>query len=256
MNATAPRLTIITPSLNQGAYLERAILSVLEQDYPAVEYLIIDGGSTDSTLSVIRRYEERLAFWCSEPDQGQSHAINKGLRRARGEIVAYLNADDYYLPGAFRFAAERLGARPAQVGPGWWLCGAVRFVRADGTTEKLWMPEPPPADRGACVYLEWGGVPQPGCFWRREVFERLGYFREDMHYIFDTEFQIRLAVNGYPPLCHGQEVAVALQHPASKTSQGWEHFLREARRFPEIYRQALTPAQQRALRFRIAWSLA
>ena len=103
-----PKLTVITPSFNQGRFIERTIRSVLDQGYPNLEYVIVDGGSTDESIEVIRRYEDRLAWWVSEPDEGQSHAINKGLERTSGDIVAYLNSDDYYLPGAFERAVAAL----------------------------------------------------------------------------------------------------------------------------------------------------
>src|ERR1044071_1018124 len=95
------RVSIVSVNLNQGAYLEQAMRSVLDQNYPELEYIVMDGGSTDESVSIIRKYAARLAYWTSEPDRGQSHAINKGLARATGEVVGWLNADDFYLPGAF-----------------------------------------------------------------------------------------------------------------------------------------------------------
>ncbi len=104
-----PLVSIITPSFNQGHFIEETIQSVLDQDYPNIEYLVIDGGSTDNTVEILRKYEGRLK-WISEPDGGQSHAINKGFRMARGEIVAWLNSDDTLLPGAITKAAGHLAA--------------------------------------------------------------------------------------------------------------------------------------------------
>ena len=112
MPPDAPKISILMPSYNQGPYLETAIQSVLAQDYPNKELILIDGGSTDTSPDIIRRYQSHLAYSISEPDRGQTHALNKALPHATGEIIGWLNSDDYYLPGAFRHAAEAFRQNP------------------------------------------------------------------------------------------------------------------------------------------------
>src|SRR5581483_9634111 len=107
-----PKITIVTPSFNQGQFLEAAIQSVLSQNYPNLEYIIIDGGSSDSSVSIIKKYESRLAYWSSEPDGGQYHAINKGFARATGEIMGWLNSDDLLFPWALRVVGAIMSDQP------------------------------------------------------------------------------------------------------------------------------------------------
>src|SRR5687768_9899033 len=119
----SPRISIITPSFNQGGFIEETILSVLSQEYPDLEYLVMDGGSSDATLNVLQKYSGKVT-WFSEPDQGQTDAINKGLRRATGSIVGYLNADDLLLPGALNKVAQTFTADPQT----WWVSGKCQIV--------------------------------------------------------------------------------------------------------------------------------
>src|ERR1051325_1982421 len=113
------KLTIVTPSFNQGRFLEETILSVLKQGYEPLEYIVIDGGSNDESVSIIRRYEDKLAYWVSEKDRGQVHAINKGLAKATGDVFAFINSDDVYLPGAFNAALGHFDDNPECK----WVCG-------------------------------------------------------------------------------------------------------------------------------------
>jgi glycosyltransferase involved in cell wall biosynthesis len=247
-----PKLTVITPSFNQGKFLERTIRSVLDQGYPNLEYVIVDGGSTDDTVEVIRRYEDRLAWWVSEPDDGQSDAINKGLQRTSGEIVAYLNSDDYFLPGAFETAVPRL-----QQSGRTWLAGGALDV-AEGNPPKrlrVWRPKPPsycegwPSGRHWWMLVPWH-VPQPSTFWSRELFDRFGGFRTDMHYAFDAEFMLRLAYGEeLPELLPDAFLAVRSVHPDQKTfdmTNSWP----EIHRFVEIYAPQLSPRER--IRMRIS----
>jgi glycosyltransferase involved in cell wall biosynthesis len=229
----SPTLSIITPSLNQGRYIERTIRSVLDQGYEDLEYLVVDGGSDDGTLDVIRRYEGRIARWISEPDRGQTDAINKGLRMATGDIVAYINSDDYYLPGAFEQVVRAFERRPESR----WVVGACRFEHDDGADPYVWSPEPPPRGRHWWLLNPWG-VPQPSSFWRRDVFEELGPFREDMHYVFDTEHGLRLAYSGILPTIVDDELAVRYLHDEAKSADRTP-FFREQQRFRTLFRDKL-----------------
>jgi glycosyltransferase involved in cell wall biosynthesis len=245
-----PKLTVITPSFNQGKFIERTIRSVLDQGYPNLEYVIVDAGSTDDSVEIIRRYEDRLAWWVSEPDEGQSDAINKGIERTSGDIVAYLNSDDYYLPGAFQTAIDAL-----EGGSRGWVAGAAFDVQEGDPPKRLrvWRPKPPSYCEGRLRGRHWWmlvpwHVPQPSCFWRRELFESLGGFRRDMHYAFDAEFMLRLAfAEELPELLPDDFLSVRSVHPEQKTyemTNSWP----EIHRFVEIYSPQLTPRERVRMR--------
>jgi glycosyltransferase involved in cell wall biosynthesis len=245
-----PKLTVITPSFNQGNFIERTIRSVLDQGYPNLEYVIVDAGSTDQTLEIIRRYEDRLAWWVSEPDEGQSDAINKGLAGTSGEIVAYLNSDDYFLPGAFETAVGCFGSTERK-----WVAGGALDVEEGDPPRRLrvWRPKPPsycegwPFGRHWWALVPWH-VPQPSSFWRRELFDRFGPFRTDMHYAFDAEFMVRLAYeNQLPELLPDDFLSVRSVHPEQKTyemTNSWP----EIHRFVDIYRPQLSTGERAKLR--------
>src|SRR5262249_53609744 len=244
------KLTVITPSFNQGAFLERTIRSLLDQGSPNLEYVIVDGGSSDDSVEIIGRYEDRLAWWVSEPDGGQSEAINKGVERTSGEIVAYVNSDDYFLPGAFEKAAAALESTPA----GWVAGGALGIEEgAPPRPLRVWRPKPPSYCEGRIAGRHWWmlvpwHVPQPSSFWRRELFERFGLFRTDMHYAFDAEFMLRLAYGGEPPeLIPNDFLAVRSVHPEQKTfemTNSWP----EIDRFVGIFSPQLSRRERIRLR--------
>jgi glycosyltransferase involved in cell wall biosynthesis len=240
------KLTIITPSFNQAAFIERTFESVFDQGYENLEYLVADGGSTDGSVDIIRRYEDRLAWWVSEPDGGQTDALNKALRRATGEYVAYINSDDWYLPGAFGTAVDALESSGAK-----WVVGACRYEGDAGRTTDVWRPELPTRPRYWWILDPWG-VPQPSSFWRRDVFEELGPFREDLHYVFDTEHGLRLAFADVMPVLVDDELAVRDLQEEAKSAGNEEAWAAERRRLVELYSPELTPAERRALRHRQA----
>lgn len=208
-----PLVSIITPSFNQGQFLEQTLRSVLEQDYPHLEYLVIDGGSTDGSLAIIQRHASRLAYWVSESDRGQAHAINKGLQRARGELLGWLNSDDLLLPGTVSRAVETFTNHP-QVD--------VVYGRLERIDEQNRLVSTPilPKDRvtfnlslviGECV------VNQPGSFWRRSATKKVGYLDESLIYALDYEYWIRMALSGMAFLRLDEPVARFRLSSASKT---------------------------------------
>jgi glycosyltransferase involved in cell wall biosynthesis len=235
--AEQAKLSIITPSLNQADFLERTLRSILEQEYPHLEYLVVDGGSTDGSVEIIERYADRLAWWVSEPDGGQTEALNKALRQATGDVVAYVNSDDYLLPGAIDAAMRTLASSDAS-----WVTGACRFVDDQDRLVAVWQPALPTGRRFSWMQQPWS-VPQPSTFWRRELFERLGPFREDMHYVFDTEFMLRLVYAGEMPAILDQELSVRVIHDAAKSADP-SAFQREARRFDAVFAAQLRPHER------------
>lgn len=180
-----PLVTIVTPSYNQAQYLERTICSVLAQDYAPLEYIVVDGGSNDGSVDIIRRYADRLAWWVSEPDSGQAEGINKGLQRASGEIVAWLNSDDIYLPGAIRQAVEALQSNSA---PG-MVYGEAIAIDGEGyplgrfTFEDWQLPD----------LMAFRIICQPAVFMRRSVLEKAGYLERSFHFMLDHHLWIRMA---------------------------------------------------------------
>ena len=179
-----PLVTVVTPSLNQGRFIRETIESVLAQTYPVLEYLVMDGGSTDETVSILREYGDRLR-WVSEPDGGQAAAVNAGWRRGRGSIVAYLNADDTYRPRAVECAVAAFRAHPeADV-----VYGEGHHVDAAGHILARYPTEPfrPRRLRETCF------ICQPTAFVRRGAAEAIGYLDEALHFCMDYDFWIRLS---------------------------------------------------------------
>jgi Glycosyl transferase family 2 len=212
-------LSIITPSYNQARYLEQSIKSVLAQEYPSLEYIIVDGASTDGSQEIIQQYAGRLAWWVSEPDQGQADAINKGLSHASGEIVAWLNSDDLYVPGALSAAAQALEARP-QAG----------MVFADATTIDEHGSELKPlvfGDWGLQELMRFRIICQPAVFMRRSVVEQAGGLDPSYHFLLDHHLWIRMAQRA--PVQHViASWAAARHHPAAKNVSQAAGFGQEA----------------------------
>lgn len=185
-----PLVTVITPSFNQGEFISATIDSVLGQDYNRIEYLVIDGGSNDTTLEVLKSYTDPRLSWVSEHDHGQSDAINKGLRRASGDYITYLNSDDLLLPGAVRFIVDYF-AEHSSVD---LIYGDCQFL--DASDEPVRIVKGFAFDIRQMI-LGTQILSQPGTFWRREVTAEIGYMDESLHFTMDVDYWLRAACAGF-----------------------------------------------------------
>jgi len=211
-----PTISIVTPSFNQAEFIERTIDSVLGQGYPGLEYIVVDGASTDGTVEILARFGDRIR-WTSEKDSGQSEAINKGLRAATGDIVAFLNSDDEYLPGALFRVAEFFEHNPTTM----WAYGKCRIVDADGDEIRrpiTWYKNLLLRRYSYRKLLSENFISQPATFWRREIHDELGYFDEDDHWCMDYEFWLRVG-SKHPAGVIDSYLANFRYHMASKSAK-------------------------------------
>jgi glycosyltransferase involved in cell wall biosynthesis len=249
MTTTSPHLplvTIVTPSLNQARFIEETIQSVLSQDYPNLEYIVIDGGSTDGTLGILKKYENRLR-WISEKDSGQSQAINKGFKMAQGEIVAWLNSDDTYLPGAIAKAVDYLVKNPKTM----MVYGEGYLIDENGRSKGRF-PATEPFNLWRLIYYE-DYILQQSVFIRKCILEKPGCLDEGLHYGMDWDLWIRIgkcAPIGYIP----DYMANLREYPETKSTSGGMVRFHELvkimrrhgdRRFPMAYwRYGWQPCQE------------
>lgn len=233
MAAELPSITIVTPSFNQGRFLERTIRSVLDQGYPKLEYIVMDGGSTDGSLEIVERYAGRLAYWASGPDGGQAAAINTGWRRAGGEVLAWLNSDDFYLPGTLLEIGEAFARhREADL-----IYGLTQRVDADGNP----MGTVGSAFQWRTLLYSHQVIPQPSAFFRRSAVDAVGPLDESLHYSMDYDFFLRLTRLG-PALMLPRPLAVATIHDDAKTTRDRATAAAETHRVRKRYARGLGAA--------------
>jgi glycosyltransferase involved in cell wall biosynthesis len=217
-------VSIVTPSFNQSSYLEQTIRSVLEQDFADIEYLVIDGGSIDGSVDTIKKYASRLTYWMSEKDSGQADAINKGMARAKGEIVAWLNSDDYYLPGTVATAVKAFDENPDIALAYAYMLAVDELGQTFNTLRyhQLTLED----------LLSFQIIGQPAVFMRRAAFEKAGGLDLSYHFLLDHRLWIRIAAQGR--ILHIPQIwAAARYHPAAKNRAQAAAFGREAFRILE-----------------------
>ena len=237
-------VSIITPSYNQALYLEQTIQSVLEQDYPRIEYIVVDGASTDDSFEIIKKYNDRLAYWISEKDSGQAEAINKGFARAKGEILGWLNSDDYYLPNTISAVVKCFEESPDAV----MLYGDMLAVNDKGQTLNILKYKQLSLEDLLCFQI----IGQPSVFFRRSALEKTGWLEPSFHFMLDHHLWIRLAQQGR--ILHVPQVwSAARYHPQAKNRARAAEFGREAFRVLDWVKtqpnlaEAMSGVERRAL---------
>ncbi|MGC3947709.1 MAG: glycosyltransferase family 2 protein [Chryseolinea sp.] len=240
--STSPRITVITPSYNQGAFLEQTILSVLGQNYPNLEYFIFDGGSTDNSVEIIKKYQNRLAFWISEKDGGQAQAINRGFSMATGDIIGWLNSDDLYMPGVLEKIASCFTSTEEKVVFG----NCINFWEGkpssvSGSNVSRWHKT---LDLSLVDYII-----QPSSFWSRSTLEKVGPLNESYTYVFDWEWFLRAKLLGVSLIPIDSIISMYRFHQNHKSGSGGARRLQE---ILEIYAKNHEPRVSKALQ-RLFW---
>lgn len=231
-----PKITVVTPSYNQDAYLEATILSVLGQGYPNLEYIIVDGGSIDESVSIIKKYEQHLQFWVSEKDLGQADAINKGFASANGEIFAWLNSDDLFMPGALFLMAAKYQQTKGDSTVFFGNC--IHFC--ENITETSVAGSDVTCMSNLYPLTIYDYIIQPSSFWSRKVWKVVGELNSSLHFVFDWEWFIRAQLSQvlFQPL--PEPLSLYRIHPQHKSATGGFKRQYEIEQFYLSYSSAAT----------------
>lgn len=224
-----PKISVITPSYNQARFIEQTIRSVLLQGYPNLEYIIIDGGSSDGSREIIRKYEPWLTYWVSEPDRGQSHAINKGFKHATGDVLCWLNSDDYYLPDALLTVGRML----AEGKGNYALTGHCLKVYQDGRPA-VELEGRYENRRRLLQYWKGYQMHQPATFWRREVFEQVGWLDEELHLIMDFDYWAKISRH-FDFINVDCALVCCNYHTEAKTGDDYKQYHADLKRYASRY---------------------
>ncbi len=219
------KFSIITPSYNHGEFIEETILSVLNQNYSAFEHIVMDGGSTDNTKDILLKYPHLI--WSSGKDRGQGHAINKGFARAEGDIIAWLNSDDYYGPNVFNLVNQFFNEHPGV----YCVYGDISYVSSDGGFLKLIKGE---NVNYRSIICRPDLVRQPATFWRREVINSIGSLDESLHLVMDLDFFLRM-FKKYPPGYLEANLAFFRFYAENKTLSSFRRQVKEMREVVHRY---------------------
>ncbi|MFP4296919.1 MAG: glycosyltransferase family 2 protein [Spirulinaceae cyanobacterium] len=215
-----PQISIVTPSYNQGQFIEATIRSILLQGYPNLEFIIIDGGSSDNTLDIIKKYEPWIAVWVSEGDRGQSDALNKGFKKATGQLIGWQNSDDIYDPNAFYYAAQTLKENPeADI-----IYGNLNFIDESGKVIKPY----PITEAKIENMIPYSGICNHSVFYTQRIFQENNFINDSLRHCMDQEFILRLMIKSYSFVYESKIVANWRIHGDSKSSQQTLNWAKEA----------------------------
>jgi glycosyltransferase involved in cell wall biosynthesis len=235
------KVSIIVPSLNQGKFIKETIESILSQDYNNIECIVMDGGSTDDTLDILKSFGEKISY-TSEKDNGQSDAINKGIQRSSGDIVAFLNSDDVYLPGTISQVVGAFSHRNTS-----WVTGDYMIIDEKGkeinshiASYKRFLRKFPSLN----TLLIANYIVQPSTFWQKDLHKEVGFFNQTLHYCMDFDFWVRLFKREYHPIILQKTLSKFRVHSQSK---GKRQFIKQFREEHDIVKTATSNLFRRTL---------